>query len=183
VALDLFATPFLHVAGSDLQATVEVHRDPRRIDHVWINIDVGRTERLILSINTSSKRNLEAGFDPRVRLGLRRQSWQFLPGRGVEQHAGFNYADVEAAANVFYEHQSREALEDFLLLTAREAILVEAWGEPYYRRRKQPGLHQIHSRRASCAVAEDIKNRDGALRFYFRDHTSVLCLFKFCGQP
>jgi hypothetical protein len=183
VRLDPFTAPFLHAVGDDLQATVEVHADPLRIDHVWITMDVGRAKRLTVSINTFSRRNYDAGFDARVQVGVRKEPWTLLPGRGAAEHAGFDYADEERVSNIFYEHYTREALEEFLLLTTREAILLEAWGSPYYRRRGQPGLHQIHSRRASCAVAEDIRNRDGALRFYFADHSSVLCLFKFCGQP
>ncbi len=182
MALDPFAAPFLHAVGNELQGRVEIHPNPLRIDHVWIGMDVGRHERLTVSINTFSRLNDAAGFDARVRLGLWRDKWEFLPGRDVSEHAGFDYAEVESTTNVFYEHYTREALEELLLLTAQRAILLEAWGSPYFQKGR-PGLHQIHSRRASCAVAEDIRNRDGALRFYFPDHTSVLCLFKFCGQP
>lgn len=181
--LDPFTAPFLHTVGDDLRATVEIHADPLRIDHVWITMDVGRPERLTVSINTFSRRNFDAGFDSRLQVGVRKEQWVTLPGRGVREHPGFNYADEERVSNFFYEHYTREALEEFLLLTAEQAILMEAWGTPYYRRKRQPGLHQIHSRRSSCAVSEDIMNRDGALRFYFADHTSVLCFFKFCGQP
>lgn len=182
MALDPFAAPFLHAVGNELQATVEIHPNPEHIDHVWISMDVGRRDRLTVSINTFSRLNHDAGFDARVRLGLLREPWALLPGRGVTEHAGLDYGNIESAANVFYEHYAREALEDLLLHTAQRAILLEAWGTPYSNRHR-PGLHQIHSRRASCAVAEDIRHHDGALRFYFSDHTSVWFLFKFCGQP
>jgi hypothetical protein len=44
-------------------------------------------------------------------------------------------------------------------------------------------LHQIHSRRASSAVPEDLRGRDGAVRFYFdEDQRSELALLKFSGQ-
>ena len=182
MALDLFAAPFLHAVGSDLRATVEFHRDQAHIDHVWITMDIGQASRLTISINTFSRRNHDAGFDARIRLGLLREDWTELPPKGVERQSGLDYADYETAANIFYEHYQRETLENLLLLTAREAILLEAWGSPYFRKGR-PGLHQIHSRRASCAVAEDIPNRDGALRFYLPDRSSTLFLFKFCGQP
>lgn len=146
-------------------------------------MDVGKPQRITVSINTFSRRNFDAGFDPRLQLGIRKEQWVTLPGRGAEEHPGFNYADEERVSNIFYEQYTRVSLEEFLLLTSETAILLEVWGTPYYRRKGQPGLHQIHSRRASCAVAEDMVNRDGALRFYFGDHTSMLCLFKFCGQP
>jgi hypothetical protein len=62
-----------------------------------------------------------------------------------------------------------------------QAGLIEAWGAPYHR--AQPGLHQIHSRRASSAVPEDLRGRDGAVRFYFdEDQRSELALLKFSGQ-
>ena len=58
----------------------------------------------------------------------------------------------------------------------------QAWGDLYIR--EHPGIHQVHSRRASCAVPRDIVGRDGALRFYFgRDTVCETLLFKFCGQP
>lgn len=182
MALDPFAAPLVHAVGSDLRATVEFHRDPSHIDHVWITMDIGRPDRLTVSVNTFSRRNHDAGFDPRIRLGLLRDNWSLLPPRGVEARPGFDYAAYEAVSNIFYEHYQREKLEELLLLTSREAILLEAWGSPYSRKRR-PGLHQVHSRRASCAVSEDILNRDGALRFYFPDRSSTLFLFKFCGQP
>ena len=183
MAPDPFVAPFLQAVGTDLHASVEVHPNPLHIDHVWISMDAGQGPRLTVSINTFSRRNHDAGFDPRVRLGLHRDTWEFLPLRGVTLWEGFDYTAEESRSNIFYEHYARESLEEFLLTSAREAISLEAWGSPYHRRRGQPGLHQIHSRRASCAVGEDIRHRDGGLRFFFADHTSVLCLFKFCGQP
>lgn len=182
MAHDPFAAPFIHAVGGELRATVEFHRDPSHVDHVWITMDVGLPDRLTVSINTFSRRNHDAGFDARIRLGLHRENWTTLPPRGVEPQSGLDYADHEASANIFYEHYQREKLEDLLLLTSHEAILLEAWGSPYFRKGR-PGLHQVHSRRASCAVSDDIRNLDGALRFYLPDRSSTLFLFKFCGQP
>jgi len=145
-------------------------------------MDAGRGDPLVVSVNTQSKRNRDAGFDPRVRLGILRGSWEHLPPRGMGRCQGFDYAEIEEGANIFYEHHTRESLEDLLLETTSRAILLEVWGAPYHSRWK-PGIHQIHSRRASCAVAEDIRNLDGALQFYFREEQRTeLFLFKFCGQ-
>jgi hypothetical protein len=73
-------------------------------------------------------------------------------------------------------------MEDLLCTKARAADCIQAWGELYAR--DQPGVHQIHSMRRSCAVEEDILKRDGALMFFHeKDHTSELLLLKFCGQP
>ncbi len=58
---------------------------------------------------------------------------------------------------------------------------MEAWGEFYVR--NHIGLHQVHSRRASCSVLKDYQGRDGAIRFYFQDGTAEMLLFKYCGQP
>ncbi len=161
---------------------MEEHRNPEEIDHVLITMDVGRGPRLLVSVNTLSKRNREAGFDARLRVGVVREAWTILPPRGIEPMDTFDYAAVEATQNVFYEHTTRLDLEKRLLESAREACLLEAWGAPYLHR--GPGLHQIHSRRASCAVPDDIIGNDGALRFYFdQDRGSEMLLFKFCGQP
>jgi hypothetical protein len=70
---------------------------------------------------------------------------------------------------------------DLFALRCGNCRLIEAWGVPYHR--AQPGLHQIHSRRASNAVAEDLRGRDGAVRFYFDEDQRVeLALLKFAGQ-
>ena len=71
-----------------------------------------------------------------------------------------------------------------LVEKAESAVRIEIWGELYAR--KKMGLHQIHSRRASCAVPEDKVGSDGALKFFFEadpDRFAELLLFKFCGQP
>lgn len=174
---------FVHAVGGDLTARLEEHPNPAHIDHVWISMEAGGPERVLVSINTQSKRNLDAGFDARVRVGVLQGTWKNLPPRGMKPCRGFDYTEIEHGANVFYEHYSRSALEELLLDAASRAILLEVWGTPYFTRRK-PGIHQIHSRRASCAVAENIRNRDGALQFYFREEQRTkLLLFKFCGQP
>ena len=75
----------------------------------------------------------------------------------------------------------RPALEVLLTEKTRRALFIEAWGELYVR--IHLGLHQVHSRRASCSVLTDYVGRDGAIRFYYPDRTAELLLFKYCGQP
>jgi hypothetical protein len=75
----------------------------------------------------------------------------------------------------------RPALEELLTAKAHRAIFVEAWGALYLRDRL--GIHQVHSRRASCSVRSDYVGRDGAVRFFYReDSASEMLLFKYCGQ-
>jgi len=173
----------VHAVGGDLQARVEQHPNPEYIDHVWITMEAGSPQRVTVAVNTLSRRNLLAGFDPRVRLGILRGTWKHLPGRGISRCRGFDYEDIETQANIFFEHYERVALEELLLETTSRAILLEVWGAPYHHR-VNPGIHQVHSRRASCAVSEDLRNLDGALQFFFlAEQTTALFLFKFCGQP
>jgi hypothetical protein len=85
---------------------------------------------------------------------------------------------------VFYEHKTRVEAENLLLDLCQRADHLEAWGMPYHQRRS-PGLHQIHSRRASCAVKEDHRGEDGGLKFYGKGADNiwwVMVLTKFCGQ-
>jgi hypothetical protein len=175
--------PFVHAVGGELHVRVEEHPNPDYVDHVWITMDAGSAGRPLVSINTLSKRNRDAGFDPRIRVGRIRGSWDLLPQRGLEAATHLDYAELEQAHSVYYEHYERPAMEKLLLTTARRATLLEVWGAPY-RNKKRLGIHQIHSRRASCAVTSDIRGHDGALRFYFpEDKTTAMFLFKFCGQP
>ena len=174
--------PLVRAVGDSLSAEIEHDAHPERIDHVWISMDIGQPERVLVSVNTLSNRNRDAGFDPRIRMGIVRGIWEHLPPRGAEPCAPRDYADIESATNVFYEFHDRAAMETLLLGRCARARRLEVWGAPY--RSRHHGIHQIHSRRASCAVPEDIVGKDGALKFYFDgDHATELLLFKFCGQP
>lgn len=161
-----------------MSAKIEYAADPRKVDHVWIMVDCG--ERMRIAVNTLSLRNKDAGFDARVRVGVIRSHFEKLPHQGVYPCAGLDYRELESTHNVFYEFYEQPLLEDLLLAKTERALFLEAWGEVY--RHNHFGLHQVHCRWTSCAVPEDIRNRDGALRFYFSDRTTETLLFKFCGQ-
>ena len=172
--------------ASGLPVAVEVEHgdDPERIDHVWIDIDCGSVGIVRGSVNTFSRRSELAGFDPRVRVGISRSIWVTLPDVGVFPSPGLDYAAIESRTNVFYETPGKVAIEKMLVEKAESAVRIEIWGELYAR--KKMGLHQIHSRHASCAVPEDKVGSDGALKFFFEadpDRFAELLLFKFCGQP
>jgi hypothetical protein len=171
----------VRATGTVLDARVEVADDPRRIDHVWITLDAGLEMPIAIAINTFSRQSLDAGFDPRMRVGILREKWLALPSPGVRELAGFSYADYETREDVTYAYYERTDLEALLLTAARGCLVAEVIGTPYHRRRI--GIHQIHSRRASCAKPEEWPGRDGALRFYFADGNEAQWLFfKFCGQ-
>jgi hypothetical protein len=95
---------------------------------------------------------------------------------------GLDYREIEATGSVTYIEYERPALETLLAEKTGLALFIEAWGELYVR--NHLGIHQVHSRRASCSVLQDYEGRDGALRFYYRDNaTAEMLLFKYCGQP
>jgi len=180
-ARDFRTRALVRAVGDRLSATVEQHPNSDEVDHVWISMDVGAEEPLVISVNTFSKRNRLAGFDPRVRVATLRGTWDTLPPRGLSVVESFDYAVIENSANVFFEHRERGEIESFLIERCGAARMLEVIGAPYASRR--PGLHQVHSRRASCAVTEDVIGLDGALRFYFEaPRETEWVLFKFCGQ-
>lgn len=165
-----------------MRAQIEYNADERRIDHVWITLEVARIGLVRAAINTLSSLNRDAGFDSRVRVGIVRTTYEELPESGIFPCRRFDYADMEKAENIFYEHHDRASMEVLLTARAGKAILVEAWGDIYAH--AHVGVHQVHSRRASCAIARDSVGRDGALKFYYEaEKAGELLLFKFCGQP
>lgn len=175
------ATPLVRVVGNRLKGRVEPPGHIRRPDHFWISVDPGFGLSVVVSVNTWSHRNAEAGFDPRVRLGILRGGWGTLPERGFSECRRFSYGEIPGQDAVDFRPLERVVLEQLLFDRVASAAMMEVWGAPYHR--DHPGIHQIHSRSASCAVAESLEGLDGALRFYFREEgrTETL-LFKFCGQ-
>jgi hypothetical protein len=169
------------VAGKPIGFATETDRAVSNIDHVWITIQLGLADSLRIALSTHSRQNAAAGFDARVRVGMIAAPWTELPVAGLQTCAGLDYRAIEAATPLSYSGYERPALEAMLMEATGRAIFLEAWGELYVR--NHLGLHQIHSRRASCSVLTDYLGRDGAIRFYFSDATSTMLLLKFCGQP
>jgi hypothetical protein len=160
----------------------EIDRVPANIDHFWITLGVGGGEPIRIALSTHSRQNAAAGFDARVRVGVVTSVWSELPSAGMAACRGLDYHEIEATEPITYIEYERPALERLLAEKTARAVLIEAWGELYIR--NHLGIHQVHSRRASCSVLQDYKGRDGAIRFYYGDNaTAEMLLFKYCGQP
>ena len=172
----------MRVAGVPIAFAAETDKVASNIDHFWITVGMGHGESLRIALSTHSRQNAAAGFDPRVRVGVVTSAWRELPAPGVLTCRGLDYREIEAAGPVTYIEYERPALEALLAEKTGRAIFIEAWGEFYFR--NHLGIHQVHSRRASCSVLQDYTGRDGAIRFYFgSDATAEMLLFKYCGQP
>ena len=173
---------FVHIRGVPYTVAIEESDDPLKIDHVYLNVEVPPFGRLRACINTLSRLNRDAGFDGRIRVGIVRSTYTEKPSPGLEECAGLDYAKQEEKHNIFYEFYEHAPLTEMLVAKMKAAIRVEIWGELYAR--DHLGVHQIHSRRASCAVSLDLKGRDGALKLYYpQENLAEAFLFKFCGQP
>jgi hypothetical protein len=173
---------FVHVAGIPIAFAAETDRVPANIDHFWITVGTGGGEPVRIALSTHSRQNAAAGFDPRVRVGIVASAWRELPSPGMVGCCGLDYQQIEAADPVTYIEYERSALEALLAEKTGRALFIEAWGEVYVR--NHLGIHQVHSRRASCSVLQDYKGRDGAIRFYYgNEATAQMLLFKYCGQP
>ena len=173
---------FVHVAGAPIAFAAEIDRVPSNIDHFWITIGMGSGEPIRIALSTHSRQNAAAGFDSRVRVGVVASAWRELPTPGVQTCRGLDYREIEAARPVTYIEYERPALEALLAEKPAVRFSSRPWGEFYFR--NHLGIHQVHSRRASCSVLQDYTGRDGAIRFYFgSDATAEMLLFKYCGQP
>ncbi len=172
---------FVHVCGIPYAVALETAEDPAEIDHIHLTLEVPPYGRLRAAVNTFSRLNRDAGFDSRIRMGIVSSTYEKKPDPGLEELPGQDYAQLEAILPIAYEFYEHAALAELLMEKMKRAIRADAWGELYAR--DHLGIHQIHSRRASCAVALDLHNRDGALQLYYPDNVSELLLFKFCGQP
>ena len=177
----LRADEFVVGAGELVSFEREAGAAPGKTDHFWITIGAGNFGRLRISISTYSLKHAADGFDPRMRVGVMASTWSELPASGIFPAAGLNYADLERASPIGYREMERPALEELLAAKASRAFFAEAWGALYLRDRL--GIHQVHSRRASCSVRTDRVGRDGAVRFYYRENAAAeMLLFKYCGQ-
>lgn len=174
------AEQFVVAAGEPAGFEVETGRDPLKIDHVWITIRAGQVGRLRIAINTWSLKHAADGFDPRMRVAIFGELWTELAASGVFPTSGLNYADLERAHPVVYRETARPELEELLRVKTERALCIEVWGSFYVR--DELGIHQVHSRRASCSVRTDHVGRDGAVRYYYPGQTAEMILFKYCGQ-
>jgi hypothetical protein len=172
---------FVRVGGTPVGYAIERNADANRIDHLTITLRAGEFGVVIIALNTYSLRSLNAGVDPRIRLAIIGSTWNTLPPAGVSPSAGLDYSLLEKQSEVAYREYERVSLEAFLIENINRSAFIEGWGEFYLR--DHSGIHQVHSRRASCAVQSDYYGRDGAIQFYFQENRAAeLLLFKFCGQ-
>jgi hypothetical protein len=160
---------------------IETNARPEKIDHLWLDLRAGSDGVLRVSLSTCSRQSRAAGFDPRVWLGIVESTWSELPVAGVAPARPLNYSAFESMRPIDYLPYERRALEQLLTERSGRAIFAEAWGSLYLRGR--PGVHQIHSRRASFAVPTDRSGEDGALQFFYEEGVCEMLLFKFAGQP
>ena len=175
------AEQFVRGAGEIVRFESERDPDPAKIDHFWITIRAGRFGLLLISISTCSLKHAAAGFDPRMRVGVIGSSWRQLPASGLFPTGALDYGELERTHPVVYREMARVELEELLVAKMRRTIFAEAWGALYLR--NGLGIHQVHSRRASCSVPTDYLGRDGALRLYYRENSATeMLLFKYCGQ-
>jgi hypothetical protein len=173
---------YVHVTGVPYAVEREVAEDPQNSDHVWLTIEVPPFGRIRASVNTMSRLSREAGHDPRMRVGIVKTTYDEKPGPGLNEDRGQDYRKIEAAFPVTYEPYEPEALAELLVERGKKAVRVEVFGDLFAT--EHLGVRQIHCRRASSAVPQDIRNRDGALKLYYaEDNASELFLFKFDGQP
>ena len=171
---------YIRAIGIPYRVDMEPELNPSRLDHVWLVMEVAPIGRIIVAINTLSLINRDAGYDPRVSLGIIPTHYEKRPEPLIEDHIPLDYTVLEATTDVRFTPMEPNALEELLMQKCNAAVRAEVWGELYIR--EHLGVHQIHSRRASCAVVRDIIGKDGGLRLYYRDGTAELLLFKFCGQ-
>ena len=85
-----------------------------------------------------------------MRVGIIKSTYTEKPSPGLEECAGLDYAKQEEKHNVFFETYERLALTEMLVTKMKLAIRAEILGELYAI--DHIGIHQVHSRRASCAV-------------------------------
>ncbi len=173
---------YARIVGIPYQCELKIAARPELVDHVWLTVQVPPCGPLLIAINTLSRVNRDAGFDERVSVGILTSHYEEeeKPEPMIEESTALDYTVIEAQTPVTFTAYDQPALAELLIARARAALRVEAWGELY--RRSELGMHQVHSRRASCAVERDLIGKDGGLRFYLPGGVAELFLFKFCGQ-
>src|SRR6202012_3945712 len=106
---------FVHVRGVPYTVAVQESEDPLKIDHVYLNVEVPPFGRLRVAINTISRLSRDAGFDPRVRVGIIRSTYTEKPSPSLEECAGLDYAKQEEKHGVTYEAYEQAALQEMLV--------------------------------------------------------------------
>ncbi|MDQ2659002.1 MAG: hypothetical protein M3Y03_01130 [Verrucomicrobiota bacterium] len=106
---------FVSVAGQIESWLVEQSPDPRKVDHVWLEVRAGGEGLIRVALSTCSLKNRDAGFDPRVRLGSIVLPWTELPTFGVRTAPPLDYAVIEATTSVVYLEHEQAALEKALV--------------------------------------------------------------------
>ena len=173
---------FVHVRGVPYTVAVEEGEDPLKANHVYLNVEVPPFGRLRVAVNTLSCLSHDAGFDPRVRVGIIRSTYTEKPAPSLEECNGLDYAKQEEKHGVKFEICEQAALTGMLVAKMKVAIRVEIWGELYAR--DHLGIHQVHSRRASKAMPVEEPTREGELKLnYPQDNAAEAFLFKFDGPP
>jgi len=172
---------FVHIRGVPYTVVAEETEDPLAADHLYLNVEVPPFGRLRVCLNTLSRLNRDAGFDGRARVGIIKSTFTEKPALALEECPGLDYAKQDEKFHLQYEHIDHKTFTESFAAKFKAAVRAEIWGELYAT--DHLGLHQIHSRRASSAVAQDVKNRDGAIKLYYPDNTTEAFLFKFDGQP
>lgn len=62
---------------------MEANDDPRKIDHVWTEVRAGEDGILQIALNTRSCQSAEAGYDPRISVGVAVTTWEEFPEAGA----------------------------------------------------------------------------------------------------
>lgn len=171
---------YVHLVGIPYHVQIEPHPNALMVDHVWYDVEVPPCGRIRLTINTLSRLNQRAGFDPRMRLCILKSQYETRPEPLLEVAPPHDFREFDAGGETEYVVYDHDPLEDLLVAKGKRALRVEAWGELYIR--NHLGVHQLHSRRASSAMPTDIIGRDGAIKLYYPDKTAEMLLFKFSGQ-
>jgi hypothetical protein len=100
--------------GKPIEFAVETNSDPMKIDHFWITIEAGRIGALRIALSTYSAKQAQAGFDPRMRVGIVALIWTELPNAGLFKCAGLDYRKIEASHPITYAEYERDALVQLL---------------------------------------------------------------------
>jgi len=173
---------FVHVIGVPYAVEREAAGESGGGDRVWITVEAPPFGRLRVSVNTTSLLSRGAAADPRIRVGIVTSRWDEKPAPGLSEDRGQNYAKLEAAFKATCVEMEQEDLATLLTERLKRAVRTEVWGDLYAQ--EHLGVRQLHCRRASAALRDDLQNRDGALKLYYPEENSAeLFLFKFAGQP